>query len=263
MTTSVVTGAARGIGRAFVLELARPGATVVLADIDLEAAERTAEEARRQGARAVVVRSDVTRPMDLEAIAARWSSADLVIANAGILVVGEAHDTDVSAFRRAVDINLFGVVHTCQAFAPRMMARGGGALLNVASLAGLVPAPLMGCYAATKAAVIAYSDALRAELSPHGVTVTALCPSFTRTELIARGEGRDPNARAMGQRLIDGMGARPDRVARVGLDAARRGQPYAVPTLHARLARRLRGIAPDGATHVASAAYRVYRHISE
>lgn len=259
MTISVVTGAARGIGRAFARALADEGGTIVLADLDTEEAERVAREVHDVGAEAIVERCDVTREGDMHALAQRWSNADLVVANAGVLVVGEAHQTDASALRHAIEVNLFGVVHTCQAFVPAMIARGRGTVLNVASLAGLVPAPLMGCYAASKAAVISYSDALRAELAPTGVQVTVLCPSFTRTDLVNRAHARDPGARDFGQRVMDRIGARPEDVVRMGLAAAARGRPYAVPTMHARLAWRLRGLAPNQATHLASAVYRFYR----
>jgi short-subunit dehydrogenase len=258
--SAIVTGGARGIGRAFAEALAARGASLVLADIDVDEAERTAETLRRNGATDLeVARVDVTRAEDLVELARAHPAPDLVIANAGVLVIGEAHETDVTTFRRAMDVNLFGVVHTCQAFAPSMLARGEGAFLNVASLAGLIPAPLMGCYAATKAAVIAYGDALRAELAPRGVTVTTLCPSFTRTELIERATGDDESARSIGHRIMGGLGASPDAVAKLGLDAASRGRAYAIPTLHARAARMLRGLSPVASTHLASAAVRFYR----
>ncbi len=259
MTTAVVTGAARGIGRAFALVLAEQGGTVVLADVDVEGAEATAEAVRHAGAEAVVARCDVTEVDDLRALAAAWPAPDLVIANAGIMVLGEACATDLAAFRRVVDVNLFGVIHTCQAFSPSMIARGRGALLNVASLAGLIPAPLMGCYAATKAGVIAYGDALRAELRPRGVTVTTLCPSFTRTELIDHASGDDAGAFGIGRLIMDRIGERPEVVARLGVKAAQAGDAYAIPTLHGRLARRLRGIAPGGTTKLAAAAYAAYQ----
>jgi short-subunit dehydrogenase len=255
VTLSVVTGAGRGIGRAFAMALAERGASIVLGDIDREAAEQTADAARRAGAEAFVVPCDVTSTDDLLELAERWPAPDLVVANAGIMVLGEARATDLAAFRRVVDVNLFGVVHTCQAFTPSMIARGRGAILNVASLAGLIPAPLMGCYAATKAGVIAYGDALRAELRPHGVTVTTLCPSFTRTELIERAAGDDESAFTIGRRIMDRIGASPDAVARLGLRAARAGAPYAIPTIHGRLAHRFRRLAPDTTAHLASAAY--------
>jgi short-subunit dehydrogenase len=255
VTVSVVTGAGRGIGRAFARALSERGGRIVLADIDIDAAEETASEVRAAGVDASVARCDVTSFDDLVELAERWPAPDLVVANAGIMVLGEARATDLAAFRRVVDVNLFGVVHTCQAFSPSMIDRGRGAFLNVASLAGLIPAPLMGCYAATKAGVVAYSDALRAELRPHGITVTTLCPSFTRTELIERAAGEDESAFAIGHRIMELIGASPDDVARLGLRAARNGGPYAIPTLHGRLAHRIRRLAPDTTTRLASAAY--------
>lgn len=245
---AVVTGAAAGIGREFARALGRRGARVVLADLDQAGADQTAALVRRSGGEAFVVGCDVRRRADVEALVdatrARVGVPDLVVLNAGVLVAGPLVRSDAEALERMVEVNVLGVLHGCRAFAPAMIERGRGRLLNVASLAGLVPTPQLAAYAATKAAVVGLSEALHAELRPHGVGVTVLCPSFTRTGLVARAAGSDRAMQSLGQRIIDAMGAQPERVARAGLRAAAAGRLYAVDTLHARVAWGLKRAAP-------------------
>ncbi len=247
--SALITGGARGIGRAFALALAKPNTTLFLADCDVERAERTAEELRARGSTCEVITCDVTDPDSVERAAQRVERAvgapDWLINNAGVLVTGTVADLELAEYQRVIDVNLWGVIHGCRAFAPRMRARRRGAIINVASLAGHLPIPLMGPYAATKAAVIALSENLRNELATSGVTVTVLCPSVTRTELIgaASGHGHEPS-KSRAQRIMDLAGATADEVARCALTAAERGELYAVPTHHGKLAWRAKRLAP-------------------
>ncbi len=227
----VITGGGGGLGRAFARALATPGRTLVIADIDRAAAERVRDEVRHLGAAAHAVRCDVRDSAALEELAEAFPDTELAIANAGILAAGPALTTPAEVFESALAINLRGVVNTCQAFAPAMVERRRGALLNVASLAGLVPTPWLGPYAASKAAVVGYSRALRAELAPAGVVVTTLCPSFTRTGLIARGYSLDPVARSLGESLFRRIGQTPEAVARAGLRGVVAGKSLVVPGL--------------------------------
>ena len=175
----MVTGAAGGLGRAFACELASRGGRLVLADIDVEGAEQTAEMVRRQGGSAHVVRCDVRRAEEVQSLVERThdhvGTPDVVVLNAGVLIAGALPGTDAEALVRLVEINLLGVVHGCSAFGAPMVARGRGCLLNVGSIAGLIPVPQLAAYAATKAAVVGFSRSLHAELRPRGVGVTVLC----------------------------------------------------------------------------------------
>ncbi len=245
---SVVTGAGSGIGRELALQLA-PKGPLVLADIDVDAAHRTAEEVRAVGGEAIPVACDVGSASDVEAMARRAHDAfgvvDLVVNNAGVLVTGTVSDLSLEDYRRAIDVNLWGVIHGCRAFAPNMRARRSGRILNVASLAGFVPLPLMGPYGATKAAVIALSESLHAELRETGVSVTVLCPSFTRTRLLDASSG-DGHGSAMNRArtLMRYMGDDPTKVAAIGIDAARKRRLYAIPNHHGRLAWRAKRLVP-------------------
>jgi NAD(P)-dependent dehydrogenase (short-subunit alcohol dehydrogenase family) len=185
----VITGGASGIGRALAAALVREGATAVIADLDGEQASTTAKELTATGpGRASGVALDVR---DHEAVVDVFSAADrdlggidLAVNNAGIAVGGAVHELDLDHWDRTFDVNVRGVVHGVRAVYPLMVARGHGQILNTASLAGLVPAPLMAPYTASKHAVVGLSLALRSEAAVHGVKVSVLCPGFVDTPLL-------------------------------------------------------------------------------
>lgn len=197
---AIVTGGASGIGRAIAAELVHRGATVVIADINAEAAELTTKQlnasvnqrdagADRAGA-ASAVELDVTDAGAVlaayQAVAAEHGRLDLVFNNAGIAVGGLAEEFTLEHWDRTIDVNLRGVVHGIHAAYPIMLEQGYGHMLNTASLAGLVHAALMTPYTATKSAVIGLSLALRAEAAGRGVRVSVLCPGFVDTPLLER-----------------------------------------------------------------------------
>lgn len=175
MKTAVVTGGASGIGRAVARELTRRDVAVTVADLD------PSDEAES-------VKLDVT---DAEAVAAlmadvkeRYGRLDFVFNNAGIAIGGSTDELTLEHWNRAIDVNLRGVVHGVHAAYPIMLRQGFGHIVNTASLAGLVPAPMMLPYTTTKHAVVGLSLALRAEAAAHGVRVSVICPGFTDTPLL-------------------------------------------------------------------------------
>ncbi|WP_067477143.1 SDR family NAD(P)-dependent oxidoreductase [Actinomadura hibisca] len=241
---AVVTGAGGGIGRAFALELARRGGRVVCADIDPDTAGRTAERVGGLAVRCDVADERAVR--DLADAAEDWFGrpADLVVNNAGIGAGGRAvGEIPLADWRRTIDVNLWGVVHGCHVFAPRLRARGRGGIINTASTASFAAAPLMGPYNVSKAAVLALSETLAAELAGSGVTVTALCPTFVRTG-IADGDLIEAGAARLASRAMALTGWSPGRVVRRTLDAHDRGRLYVVPQPDARLVWALKRHAP-------------------
>ena len=147
-TSAVVTGAGSGLGRAIALRLARPGAKLLLADINLEACEETARMVESRGATAHAKAVDVSDAAQVEALAAdadqRLGRIDLVVNNAGVAAAGTIGQAPLDDWRWIIGINLMGVIHGCHFFAPRLVAQGGGAILNTASMAGFACAPMMG-----------------------------------------------------------------------------------------------------------------------
>ena len=181
-----ISGAGSGLGRALTLELARRGALVTAADIDLAAAEATAASV---GGAVRAVRVDVTDPSAVaESIAqviAGHGRIDFVFNNAGIGGLGgEVQHFPAKAWDHVIDVNLRGVINGIAAAYPSMVSAGSGHIVNTASLAGLVGTPGMTPYSATKHAVVGLSRSLRIEAAVHNVSVSALCPGGIETPIM-------------------------------------------------------------------------------
>src|SRR5262249_35430099 len=182
----VITGAGGGIGRELALLCARRGADLALCDIDDAAIAETAEAARKLGAEVLTSRVDVSDAEAMtrfaEATFARFGRVDLVVNNAAVGLVGGFLDTSRKDWEWLIGINLMGVVHGCDAFVRTMVESGrGGHVVNLSSAAGLLANPQLSAYSATKFAVFGFSEALRMELKPHGIGVTAVCPGIINT----------------------------------------------------------------------------------
>jgi NAD(P)-dependent dehydrogenase (short-subunit alcohol dehydrogenase family) len=241
---AVVTGAGSGLGRAFCLELAHRGARLVCADIDEAAAQRTADEVR-----GTATRCDVARVEDVEALATTaertLGGVDLMVNNAGVAVAGNIGDVPMDDWRWIVGVNFWGVVHGCHVFAPRLRKQGRGHILNVASAAGLLCPPGMAPYNATKAAVVALSETLAAELKGTGVGCTVLCPTFFRTNIGKNARTTDPRQGQVVEKLMARAKIQAADVARLALDAAAANELYALPHADGRWMWRLKRWAPD------------------
>ncbi len=197
---AVVTGAGSGIGREFSLELARRGGAVICADINLEQAEQTVAMLKEMGAHAVAVRCDVSDAEQVESLAGRAERLlgrplTLVINNAGIGGAGKVGEVPLADWHAVMDVNLWGVVHGCHFFLPMLKQNGGGAVINVASAAGFCGVPNLASYNVSKAAVMALSETLAAELSDDNIRVNVLCPTMVPTNIVkhSRESGRLPD----------------------------------------------------------------------
>jgi len=202
--TVFVTGAARGIGAATAARMHARGANVALVGLE---PERLRENAERLGERAAWFEADVTDMGALEAAVAetvaRFGSIDVSIANAGIAFTGTLSTAPVEQVERTLAVNLLGVWRTDRAVLGELR-RSRGYLLNVASLAAVTHAPMMGPYTSAKAGVEALTDALRLELAPHGVGVGCAYFGFLDTDLV-RASFATPSAEAMQQPMPDWM----------------------------------------------------------
>ncbi|MDL9937885.1 SDR family oxidoreductase [Gordonia sp. ABSL1-1] len=180
----VVTGGARGIGFETATQLFQAGAKVAIGDVDGEAVEKAAADLGIEG-----LTCDVTDRASFDAflteVEARLGPIDVLVNNAGIMPVGPFLSYDDTIIRRTYEIDVIGVIVGSQLAAQRMVARGRGQIVNIASTAGRIPAPGLTIYNGAKAAVIEFSEALNAELGPSGVSVSAVLPGFTRTGLIS------------------------------------------------------------------------------
>ena len=179
-----ITGAARGIGRATAAALVKQGARVSIGDIDVELAQRTAEEL---GARAVAFDLNVTDRSSFASFLERTEQAlgpvDVLINNAGIMPVGRFLDESDASAARQIDINLTGVIFGMKLALPGMLARGGGHLVNIASGAGKAGVPGIATYAATKHAVVGLTEAVHFEHIDDPVDFSVVMPQVVKTEL--------------------------------------------------------------------------------
>lgn len=245
----MVTGAASGIGRALALRLAREGMKLVLADVD----RRGLRELALTLPGALAVRTDVSKMADMQRLAgeayARFGKVHLLCNNAGISAFGPVWELPLARWRRVLGVNLWGAIHGCLAFVPRMLAQGGQAhVVNTASMAGLVTPPSAGAYNASKHAVVALSETLVQDLALAGakIGVSVLCPGWVATRIVASERG--PEAAAV-RALVDN-GLSPDAVADETVKAIRQGRFYVLthpemaPAVRRRAEQILSGSAP-------------------
>jgi NAD(P)-dependent dehydrogenase (short-subunit alcohol dehydrogenase family) len=237
---AVVTGAGSGIGQAFALELARRGGRVVCSDLNPVTAEATAEAIREQGGHALAVPCDVSRLEQVEALADQaqeWfgEAPTLVINNAGVGAGGKpVGEISMEDWHWVMGVNMWGVVHGCHVFTPRLRAGGGGGIINVCSTASFAAAPSMGPYNASKAAVLALSETLAAETAGAGITVTALCPTVVKTNIFR--DGRiDDSVTSLMNKWVSLTGVSAEGVAETTLKALDKGRLYVLPQVDARL----------------------------
>lgn len=193
---AVVTGAGSGIGAAIARKLAAMEAQVVLAGRRRSALESTAESIRRSGGRADVAECDVTNLEAVNALATwverTWSKLDVLVNNAGIGdFTGPLHQMPAESWDRVLNTNLRGVFYCIRAFAPMMIAAGGGHIVNISSLAGKNPLPNGAAYAASKWGLNGLSYSVAEELRGHKIRVELVCPGSVNTDLSPHA-GRDP-----------------------------------------------------------------------
>jgi NAD(P)-dependent dehydrogenase (short-subunit alcohol dehydrogenase family) len=236
----VVTGAGSGIGRSSAMLFSKLGAKVHVADLNGESAETVVGELVARGGRGVSHTVDVTDPEAVAAFCARVfeeeSRVDVLHSNAGIGHAANIEQTTVEDWQRVIGVNLLGMAYVVQAFVPRMLSQGGrSSIVNTASMAGLVAAPQMAPYSASKFGVVGMSESLNAELAPHGIHVCAVCPGIIDTPItrsaIMRGEPAERRESAIS--FYERRGASPDVVAEAIVDAVRKRKVIApVPLSH-------------------------------
>lgn len=182
--TAMITGAARGIGKAFAEAYVREGAKVAIADINIERARETADEI---GDAAIAIEMDITRQDSIDAAVAeavaRFGRIDILINNAALFTAAPIVEISREDYQRVFDINVGGTLFTLQAVARHMIERGGGGkIINMASQAGRRGEPLVAVYCATKAAVISLTQSAGLNLIEHGINVNAIAPGVVDGE---------------------------------------------------------------------------------
>jgi short-subunit dehydrogenase len=229
--TALVTGASSGIGVELARELAGRGHGVTLvARREDRLRELAAELTAAHGTRNEVIGADLAEPGSraavLDAVAERGLTVDVLVNNAGLSTSGPVHASDVEAELRMVRVDVEAVVELCSRVVPGMVERGRGAVLNVASVGAFQPLPGQAGYGGSKAFVLAYTDALHAELAGTGVTATSLCPGPVETGF---GEAAGISQTDAEGALPRFMWETPEAVARAGIAGLDRGRSVVIP----------------------------------
>ena len=229
---AVITGAGSGLGEGLAQVCHEAGMRVVVADIELEEAERVASALREAGGEAIAVLTDVSDPASVAALAARaydeFGEVHLLCNNAGVQVFKPIVDTSADDWSWVLGVNVHGVIHGIDAFVPRMRQQAGGAyIVNTGSISGCGPYPrpttmAAGAYITSKYAVVGLSEALHDELEPEGIGVTVLCPAGIRSRIFEAERNRPEGLGGPAPAPVDQWeGMEPREIGRMLLDAVR------------------------------------------
>jgi hypothetical protein len=233
--TALITGASSGIGEALARRFAQGGHDLVLVARSIDRLKALADElAAAHGVKARVQATDLSRPEAAAELAASLRRArrrvDVLVNCAGVLQHGAFVDMPAAQLRGMIDLNVGALTAMLAQFVPPMVRRGGGRVLNVASISAFQPVPSLATYAATKAYVLSLSESLAEELQGTGVTVTALCPGITATPMLSSASRASPQLRKLPAMVV----GTPAEVADEGFEACQRGEVIRIPgTLNA------------------------------
>ena len=220
---AIVTGAGRGIGKAIALAYAREGARLALAARSVDELEETADEARRLGAEALVVPTDVTDREQADRMAARalehYGAIDVLVNNAGHAgPLGMLHEADPDRWARTIQVNLFGTYYCSRAVLPAMIEQDRGRIVNICAGGGISPYPLFSAYVAGKVGIMKIAEVMALELAGSNIRVNCVCPGGVATRML---EGNRDDAEAAGltelrdyiSGVLAGKGESPDLTA--------------------------------------------------
>ncbi len=221
---AVVTGASGGLGEAYARELARQGSNVVLVARSVDKMEVLAEQlTARHGVETMVLPCDLSDPAARTALIATLDTLEIhtLVNNAGFGTMGMLGELDRGRVVNEAELNVVALTALTHAVVPKMVVRGDGVIINVASLAAFQPMPQMATYAATKSYVLSFTSSLWGEMEGTGVRVVCICPGPTDTSFFHNAGNGD----VMKQRR------RPEQVVSTTFDALRAGKPYVVDGL--------------------------------
>lgn len=237
---AIITGAASGLGRAISLRLAREGWNIAICDLNDAGSEETLGLVRAAGGDGRVEHLDVTQAGDWQALHDRlrrdWQQLDLLVNNAGVAGAGEVGEYPLADWHWIVDINLWNGIYGCHTFVEWLKENPAGAhIINTASLAAIGSAPGMAAYNVTKAGMLALSETLFAELAPHNVGVTVLCPAFFATNLLKQGRFAREDWCKVANRAFETAKLTADDVAAAAVAAMKAKRLYVVVPGQAKL----------------------------
>lgn len=200
-----LTGAASGIGRSFALALAKEGINLFITDINMEGLVKVKEEVEALGVKVIAEKCDVSKFEDFDRCAKQFHSklgdVDLLINNAGIARGVLLENINLDDWKKVIDVNLWSIIYSLKAFIPKMLERGSGHIVNVASAAGILGSPEPLSYMASKFGVVGISEGLYGQISRFGIKVSVIIPLYIKTNIFFSGEeAKYP------KKLVDGIG---------------------------------------------------------
>lgn len=202
----VITGGGSGLGEALALQFARQGYKVAVTDVDEQRAIEVLARIQDAGGQGISQRLDVTSPAHWDALYQRilseWGSVGILVNNAGVAAGGRLEDLGMEDWEWLINIDLMGVVRGCHRFLPLFREQGHGHIVNVSSLAGLLPVPELSAYATAKAAVVALTEQLRVDLHGSPIGVSLLCPAFVQTRLMETFRSHDARHQRQAERWM-------------------------------------------------------------
>ena len=214
----IVTGAAGGIGAAIAQRFASEGATVVVSDVNIDAAQNVVEAIRKENGNAVAIAANIADGNEcralVENVLSQMKRIDVLVNNAGINRRGDLLALSEDDWHSSFAVNIDSMFHLCRAVLPIMIEAGGGAIVNTASQWGLYPAPGHIAYNVTKAAVASFTQNLARDYAPHKIRVNAVCPGEIHTPMLEAGVLRSGRTIADLDRLVPfGRIGKPEEVA--------------------------------------------------
>lgn len=247
---ALITGAGSGLGLALAKRYARAGYAIAVADLHRDRTESAVAVLNAIGPGHFAVVVDVADAASVDAmrdqVNQHWPEGfDVLINNAGVATGGSLAESSLEDWHWVIGINLMGVVHGMKAFAPMFQRRHRGHIISTASFAGLAGAPGIASYGTVKAAVVALSEGVRAEMQPHAVKVSVICPSFFKTNLLETARGTDTRFVGFAATLMERAKETADDIADYVYLAAERGEFMIIPTAPERLRWRLKRFFPN------------------
>lgn len=235
---AIVTGAGRGLGEAMAVALGQAGADVAVFDVNLEEAQRVADEIQRAGirlgVRSLALGTDVTDSAAVKSgigqVVATWGELNILVNNAGVTTRSPFEDLEEEAWQRVMTVNMTGIFHCCKWAARQMIDQGqGGSIINISSMSGLIGnrGGYNSHYCASKGGIIALTRSLAVEWAPHSIRVNSIAPGYMVTPMTDRLKDRDPE---FYQELVDrvplGRFGQPEDLAGAVVFLASRASAY-------------------------------------
>jgi NAD(P)-dependent dehydrogenase (short-subunit alcohol dehydrogenase family) len=262
---ALVTGGSRGLGLLVAEELGARGARIAIVARDERGLARAEARLRARGVEAWAIRADVRRPEDaplaVEQAVAAMGRLDVLVNNAGVITVGPLSSLDEDDFADSMATHFWGPLRFARAALPHLRRGGDGRIVNVASIGGRFSVPHLASYSASKAALVALSQSLAAELSGSGVRVTTVCPGLMRTGSHVNARFKGARAKEFGWFAVAAsaplvtVNAR--RAARKIVRALEEGRPFVTYGVAARMAESVAGVAPGAMTTTLALANRL------